>query len=247
MTLFKKLLLSLIPILSLVGCQNVTDNVESPYDVVERNVFLENIQSSTPFILIGVFSGSGVVVYKDNNFSYILTDRHVVSIGNVVFSKVVVQTLRRGGAVTWHGPSIEGTVVASSDSSTDLALIRVNSKDHDFELANNITLLKLPSLGTHIYHSANPSNKMGLLSEGIISRYSYYKGFLYIECDSSAGYGSSGGGVFSLDGRFLGIIQSSLQTQSEMERPIQFYRSLSVYSIAKWLSESTKYGFIVKK
>ncbi|MDP8254680.1 MAG: trypsin-like peptidase domain-containing protein [Candidatus Alcyoniella australis] len=142
------------------------------------------------------FGGSGVLIDPDGS---ILTNHHVVANGRTI--KVLL-----------YGSDVEHDVeVLAEDRRIDLALIRLVDA-HDLPYVEIGASEKLRP-GQWILAMGNPMGMRSTVSAGVISfidRADSDQIIPYVQIDAIIDKGSSGGGVFNLDGELVGIIKSGI-------------------------------------
>ena len=133
--------------------------------------------------------GSGFVISKDG---FIVTNNHVVENASDI-------------QVTFtNGLKLEAELIAS-DIETDLALLKVE--------ANNLPFLKFgdsdtAKVGNWVMAIGNPHGLGGTVTAGIVSARGRMLGGRYddfIQTDASINRGNSGGPLFDLDGKVIGV------------------------------------------
>ena len=139
-----------------------------------------------------VKAGSGIAISADT----VLTNYHVVEGGNSfdvlpgdtnsVVSPLQARPLRCSAPI-------------------DLAVLEV-SPPHPLRAAPLST--SLPAVGARVYALGSPLELRGKLSEGVVSQIRNLPERTLIEMAAPASRGSSGSGLFSFDGRLLGITTS---------------------------------------
>ena len=133
--------------------------------------------------------GSGVVV---SNGDYVITNAHVIAGAR----KVVIKFLD-GKQQTVYGYSAE-------DQRRDLVSIKIkNSTGINWVNMRKSTNVKI---GESVVAIGNPQGLSHSVSEGIISgKREFEKGVLVLQTTAPVSPGSSGGGLFDMDGKLIGI------------------------------------------
>lgn len=140
--------------------------------------------------------GSGVIITKDG---YILTNNHVVE--NATTIKVTLL----------DDDNVYNAKVIGSDPKTDLALIKIDSKeDLPFAYLGNSDDLEI---GEWVMAIGNPFGLQHTVTSGIVSakeRKEVHPGnqagyYNFIQTDASINPGNSGGPLFNLKGEIVGI------------------------------------------
>ena len=184
------------------------------------------LQDISITIRAGNSEGSGVAFTRDG-VTYVWTAAHVVSglrsTRMVVDPKTgtprtivefkdakIVRTLREKGRTVGR-TEIDAEVVRYSDADhgEDLALLRVRKTDF-IKVSGKLYLdEEIPSLGTRLLHVGSLLGQQGSnsLTAGIMSQHGRLIGkTVYDQTTVSAFPGSSGGGVYLEDGRYVGML-----------------------------------------
>ena len=133
--------------------------------------------------------GSGFVISEDG---FIVTNNHVVENASDI-------------QVTFtDGEKIEAELIAF-DAETDLALLKVNANNLDYlEFGDSDTA----KVGNWVMAIGNPHGLGGTVTAGIVSARGRMLGGRYddfIQTDASINRGNSGGPLFDLDGKVIGV------------------------------------------
>lgn len=144
-----------------------------------------------------VSQGSGVVIAEGG---YILTNYHVIE-GCTSFEVLMPD----GSYVKAH--------IVGTDSSTDLAVVQLNERADELVPVEIGTSAELP-VGSTVIAIGNPGGEVlaNTVTQGIVSALernvsasNTFRAIKYIQHDASINSGNSGGGLFSADGRLMGI------------------------------------------
>jgi S1-C subfamily serine protease len=172
---------------------DTTKMVNSSVTIVAKNT-----------ILGGGGLGSGTVIKKTFNTTYILTCAHVVAASedftaepDMSINKLEVKYTINGKETAYEA------FLVKYDSANDIALIKINTNDSRLEVAP-IAYFE-PEQGDVIYVVGNPLSHERNLSKGIISSLRE-KGF-YVT-DALTTFGNSGGSLFNVKGELIGIPES---------------------------------------
>jgi S1-C subfamily serine protease len=169
--------------------------------------------------------GSGVMT-NVNGVNYVLTAAHVVSdlrkvrtvVGDSGSPRVVVEfddaevikdDIEDGRAVGHMRYYAEVVRYSDAEHGEDLAILRVRKKNLMPYRVHFYLESKLPKLGTKLFHVGSLLGHGGSnsMTTGIMSQHGrVYKGVVYDQTTCAAFRGSSGGGVFLEDGRWVGMI-----------------------------------------
>jgi len=192
----------------------------------EQQSVPDYLQEISITIRAGSSEGSGVAFTRDG-VTYVWTAAHVVSglrsTRMVVDPKTgtprtivefkdakIIRTLREKGRTVGR-TEIDAEVVRYSDADhgEDLALLRVRKTDF-IKVSGRLYLdEKIPSLGTRLLHVGSLLGQQGSnsLTAGIMSQHGRLIGkTVYDQTTVSAFPGSSGGGVYLEDGRYVGML-----------------------------------------
>jgi hypothetical protein len=134
------------------------------------------------------------------------TSKTLVEFDDAEVVKELIEDGRMVGQMRFFAEVIR---YSDSEFGEDLALLRVRKKD----LTKTRVLFyldeKIPSLGTELYHVGSLLGQMGSnsMTRGIMSQHGrVLYGVVYDQTTCAAFPGSSGGGVFLRDGRYVGMI-----------------------------------------
>ncbi len=218
----------------------------------EDNVILENSRKS----VVEVYStysetsgsaGSGVIVRfspyedKEGGIGYIVTNHHVIN-----------------GAYNVNIKTLEGKLysagIIGSDSSEDIALLWVEL-DYTPSVAEFANFEDV-QVGEKVYAIGNPLGTLGgTVTKGIISatsrellmENSYME---LMQIDAAVNSGNSGGGLFTLDGYLVGIVNGGVPSQDGIGFAIPSNKALN--AINSFLStynegEINSFGYIEGK
>lgn len=170
--------------------------------------------------------GSGVVKTR-NGVNYVWTAAHVIAnlrsersitdpktggqktVIEFADAKVVKELIEDGRSV--GRLEMDAEVIRYSDANTgdDLALLRVRKKNF---VASSVIFYqgdKIPALGTELFHCGSLRGQMGSnsVTTGVYSQQGrVVGGIVYDQTTCAAFPGSSGGGVYLKDGRYVGMI-----------------------------------------
>ena len=179
-----------------------------------------------PSVTVSAGSGTGSgVIFTRGDRCFVLTAGHVVAPLREVVTKleagiekkyekfkdasVVVVLYEKDRKVGKVEMDAEILAYSSTDDGEDLALLEVRKKAFIKETAVFHLEDSAVSIGTRLYHCGSLQGEMGSnsLTNGIVSRVGrLYNGKLYDQSSVTAFPGSSGGGVFTEDGVYVGMI-----------------------------------------
>lgn len=143
--------------------------------------------------------GSGVIISKDG---YIVTNNHVVE-----------NAVEDGIEITTNDKKKYNAKLIGTDPLTDLAVIKIDADDVEFEAAHIGDMENL-RIGEMVIAVGNPLGLHSTVTSGIVSaigrgqfgmRRSQYSVENYIQTDAAINPGNSGGGLFDLNGSLIGI------------------------------------------
>ena len=227
MKLFNSVILAISFVLmpTFTGFSPFCDNAVVAADVEPQNV-PDYLQEISITIRAGNSEGSGVAFTRDG-VTYVWTAAHVIdglrSTRMVVDPKTgtprtivefkdakIVRTLRESGRTVGR-TEIDAEVIRYSDADhgEDLALLRVRKKDF-IKVSGKLYLDEnIPSLGTRLLHVGSLLGQQGSnsMTTGIMSQHGRLIGkTVYDQTTVNAFPGSSGGGVYLEDGRYVGML-----------------------------------------
>ena len=149
-------------------------------------------------------AGSGVVIAREGNISYVITNAHVVKDEGYAARKVAV--LVDHGKKTHSYPA---KVLAEGKApDLDLALLEVQGVSLEpAQLASEEDI----ALGDGVVVAGSPFDRGLSISGGMVSQLTYDEKTeqpTMLKTDAPIGYGASGGGIFSLQsGKLLAIVE----------------------------------------
>lgn len=135
--------------------------------------------------------GSGVVLSRPGDDSYVITNAHVAGGADEV--TVIVK-----------GIQITGKIIASSEH-RDLAVILIKSVKLEGAKYLSAKDDQAAEVGDRVYAIGSPSGLTNTLSEGLVSGLRQRDGVSLIQTTASISPGSSGGGLFNKYGKLIGI------------------------------------------
>lgn len=150
-------------------------------NIVQQVVYIVNESEGT--------MGSGTTI-RHNNKYYIITAAHVVGYSDK--NKIILKE---------NGMTIGELKVVKLWNEVDLALMEPKDPDLVPKIYAELGTDE-PVKSTKVYVCGNPTGLEDVLSEGRIITYSKHVMYIQDHCY----FGSSGGGVFTMDGKFIGVI-----------------------------------------
>ena len=213
---------------------------------VEQTVY-ENISNTVVEITntssAGGGSGSGVMFAADNNsdaslnkYTYIITNHHVIESA----TKLVVRLK--------SGDEFKAKLVGS-DSKTDIAVIKIEKTGLSLATVGDSTKLKVGDVAIAV---GNPLGTLGgTVTQGIISaidRDMTIEGLdmTLIQTDAAVSPGNSGGGLFSADGKLIGVVnaKSSGSGVEGIGFAIPTVKAMEIAEELMTTCSSTNFGYV---
>lgn len=170
--------------------------------------------------------GSGTIVTRGDT-SYIWTAAHVVAglrqTREVIDPKtggkktvvefddasVVKEFIEDGRKVGESRMDAEVVRYSNADTGEDLALLRIRKKNYTTASAEFYQGEEIPPIGSKLLHCGSLLGQMGSnsVTSGIMSQHGrVFSGVVYDQTTVAAFPGSSGGGVYMEDGRYVGMV-----------------------------------------
>jgi serine protease Do len=162
--------------------------------------------------------GSGVAITKD----LIATNCHVALAGNFVFVDINGETLL--GKLFYY------------NQKRDLCLIQINGMPLKLVTIRPSSSVKI---GEDVFAIGNPEGQMKTISKGIISNKLKEDGIELLQTDASISSGSSGGGLFDVDGKLIGITTKTLKEGENIAFAIPTELILAVISSKENIDSTT--------
>jgi S1-C subfamily serine protease len=197
--------------------RNSSVNVE--VELVETNLFGE--------VETGVARGSGVIFHRFGK-TYALTAQHVVE--GIPY---------HGPVKIYQGDAEWDAILVNADETHDLALLRLDSRTPvgtSVELSSEALL----PVGTRLLHVGNLLGRLpGSYVEGVLSAVGRDLGGLgqFDQTTLNAWPGSSGGGVFTTDGKLVGILTRGVGPGLNFIVPARVLRQWADENDLHWLFE----------
>ena len=184
------------------------------------------LQTISVTIKSGWSQGSGTL-YSRDGYTFVWTAGHVVdglrrtrevidpSSGTkrtlVEFDDAKILTELREDGRTVGRVEMDARVIrySNADHGDDLALLQVRKKNFVQVSSVFYTDEQIPDIGTDVYHVGSLLGQLGSnsMTKGIISQLGrVYENVVYDQTTATAFPGSSGGGVYLEDGRYVGMI-----------------------------------------
>lgn len=134
------------------------------------------------------------------------SNRKLVEFADAKVIKMLIEDGRTVGRVEFDAEVIR---YSDSDNGEDLALLRVRKKNFATDSVVFYLDEKLPPLGTQLFHVGSLLGSMGSnsMTTGIVSQHGRLIGkTVYDQISCTIFPGSSGGGVYTTDGRYVGMV-----------------------------------------
>ncbi len=184
------------------------------------------LQDISVTIHAGNAQGSGTI-YTRGGVNYVWTAAHVLeglrttrevidprtgskkTVVEFKDAKIVKELVEDGRSVGKMEMDAEVVRYSNADTGEDLALLRVRKKNFVSTSAVFYLEDKIPTVGTKLLHCGSLRGQMGSnsMTEGIMSQLGRVRdGVVYDQTTCTAFPGSSGGGVYLKDGRYVGMI-----------------------------------------
>lgn len=167
------------------------------------NVIYREAKNST--FLIETFDSKGIPLSIGTGFAvrtnYLASNCHVVRGAK----RVTVKNLDSGN-------SFPVEAIVGSDLRADLVLLRIGASVKPLGIETNLGL----SVGDSVYALGNPRGLEGTFSSGIISAVRELDTIHYIQVTAPISPGSSGGPVFSSDGKVIGVATSAIKESQNL-------------------------------
>lgn len=200
-------------------------------------VSFEALQSTAVTVRAAEGSGSGVIVLKSNGDIFCWTAAHVIgeSKADVTLIKQVVVNGRTVGLF-----SVEAEVVAVSKVQ-DLAVLKPRSAYFFKAGAKFESATFVPKLGDSVVHVGSLRGLPGAesVTTGIVSFAGrVMESLVFDQTTATATPGSSGGGVWSIDGKLIGLVVSGYSDTFSFIVPVRRMHEWAVKEKhPEWLGE----------
>jgi S1-C subfamily serine protease len=185
----------------------------------------DHLQNISVTIHAGNAQGSGTIVVRGDT-SYVLTCGHVIdglrktreaidakggkkTIVEFADAKIVKELVENGRSVGRVEMDAEVLRYSDADTAQDLALLRVRKTKFVTDGATFWSEDRIPPLMTRLVHCGSLLGQFGSnsITAGIISQHGrVYQGVTYDQCQVTIFPGSSGGGLYTEDGKYVGVV-----------------------------------------
>lgn len=177
---------------------SIVESVSPSIVAITSKVYMKDFFNN---VRLSEGTGSGVIFKVDGDYTYILTNNHVIADSTELMVEVV------------NGQVVEGTLVGS-DKSADLAIVKIKNEDVN---ADNRKLMKPVVFGDSDNLKAgetaiaigNPLNYNNTVTVGVISaldrKLEQSNSLSLIQTDAAINPGNSGGALVNSKGEVIGI------------------------------------------
>ena len=247
---FKRLpeLLFALAVISMVSAYAVAHEQKLPKDVPAY------MQAISVTIKAGFSEGSGVAIDR-NGTTFVWTAGHVVdglrsmrkvtdpktgtqrTIIEFEDAKIVKTLVEDGRTVGYLHLDAEVIRYSDADHGHDLAILKVRKKGAIKTSAVFYDEAKPPKLGTQLFHVGSLLGVVGSnsLTTGIVSAHGRLIGkTVYDQTTVTAFPGSSGGGVYLTDGRYVGMLVRGAGEGFNLIVPVRRMRSWAKKAKVEW-------------
>ncbi|HEY9069464.1 MAG TPA: trypsin-like peptidase domain-containing protein [Candidatus Ozemobacteraceae bacterium] len=154
-------------------------------------------------------TGSGIALCNRDTFTYILTNAHVLTLGEEVDTlAALVRKARDVGVTFFSGESARATPVWLAPDGIDLAILRVATPP-GFSPVIKYQPNRQLSMGQRVFAIGNPMGLNWTYTEGVISalRTNRYgsRDLTVIQMQTPLNHGNSGGGLYDPEGYLIGV------------------------------------------
>lgn len=203
-----------IVLFSLLVIVKVMDNSNN------KELDLSILKQSVVEVVGKIRSGSGVLISKDG---LIATNYHVIEKTKDTETRYVVfRTKKYKYSIVDTNPKLDLAVIK---------ILLIEETKFFVELADQ----KESTFGDTVYAIGNPLGLNKFISKGIISKYMIKDKYKYIGTDVLTNHGSSGGGLFTENGKLLGIT-----TYMKVQSSLEHYTGISVAYSSVYLKQYIK-------
>ncbi len=145
--------------------------------------------------------GSGVIVYEDDSYLYIVTNYHVIEDATTL-------------SITFVDEETYEAEVVSYDEDRDIAVVKVSKSDMSSDTLESIAIAAVGSsddliVGEQVVAIGNALGYGQSVTTGIVSALNRTvdedSDYTYIQTDAAINPGNSGGALFNMNGELIGI------------------------------------------
>jgi len=241
-------LLVALSALSVLGACAVAEHQTLPKDVP---AYMQEISVT---IKAGFSEGSGVAIDR-NGTTFVWTAGHVVdglrstrkvtdpktgtqrTIIEFEDAKIIKTLVEDGRTVGYLHLDAEVIRYSDSDHGHDLAILKVRKRGAIKRSAVFYDEVKPPKLGTQLFHVGSLLGQVGSnsMTSGIVSAHGRLIGkTIYDQTTVTAFPGSSGGGVYLTDGRYVGMLVRGAGEGFNLIVPVRRMRSWAKKAKMEW-------------
>lgn len=168
---------------------DIRDNIR------KSNIYVVNNLLDIDYQKVGDVSGSGVIYSKIDNNYYLITNYHVIDKKDYHSNYVNI--------FTYLGEELTAAVI-SFDESLDLAILKFTS-DNNYPLVNFSN--EVPVVEDFLLACGNPNRTLYIVTFGEFIGQSKLTGYEFqvLHHNALIQQGSSGGGLYNIDGELVGI------------------------------------------
>lgn len=196
----------------------ISDEIKEYVVGIDYEINTSSVLSNEVYL----FGGSGVIVDNSNDELTIFTNRHVVDchfISSATNNYCKDIHFERGAVRTRDGKfhDISRVGLLKESSSVDIAILKVpvsNAEDYlsaeitdNFSLGEIVTAIGYPGYASKVVEFSVSSGKITKIKPEVYfkNKYKDWLSFVAIESDAYTSFGSSGGGLFNINGELIGI------------------------------------------
>ena len=207
-----------------------------------RTVPYSYLQNISVKVSVGSGSGSGVLFCREvagERRTFVWTAGHVVSRLQKVdetFRNATIKFERRYSGTILKKWEAEAKVIAYSDpdDGEDLALLEIMGKFNSVSSAN-FSRNEVELVGTKVIHVGSAAGYYNSVSLGIVSQTDRdHRGKSYDQSSVMAYPGSSGGGVYTTDGKCIGLVTLGVGPGLNFYVPVRRMRAWAKKEGIEW-------------
>lgn len=185
---------------------------------VHRNLqkVIDQVRPSVVMVYSSAGLGSGTII---DSRGYVMTNEHVVKMNDQILPEVMVKVLVREDEYGWEETVDYKATVVATRSYDDLALLRIQSSKSFPAVQVDANL---PNEGTPVVVIGHPYGLQYNCTYGIVTQDVTLLGLAdRITTDAAVNPGNSGGGMFGMDGRLLGVPSMKIAEADNMGFVVQ--------------------------
>lgn len=173
-----------------------------------RVPLMANVHISVNHRFRGESQGSGIVIRKDRDKLYILSNLHVLTAGKKQNS---LEKLKSGPSIIvtlYTGERFTAQPIWMAPDEIDLALLTIDSVEK-FDANVKLDLKRIPSIGKRVFAIGNPMGLNWSFTDGVVSGLRMHQFGQYeltvIQIQTPLNPGNSGGGLYDDEGYLVGV------------------------------------------